>query len=353
MNNKLKNIVIGVLSLTAFTSAYSQSILDDYFNGNRDSLVVEATKLIFLPEPTFKPESQNVEADPAVFAEMGFEQVYKTENYTFTTRDNTEIFAYKSPSSSQNTIILIHGVASSAYLYNKTAGLLQKATQAEIYAIDIRGHGQSEGSIGDVDYINQYADDLADIVKAIRKEKPNGKIIIAGHSMGGGISLRYAMMQNKEKVDGFILFAPLIGHNSPAIVQETQIEKDTISEPFVKIHFGRIIGLKMLNEIGNHEHDSLPVLFFNLPESIPLRKYTYRANMSMAPDNYVDGLKSIDVSMLVLVGSEDEVFNAEALQKAILENSTGKIKIIQDVTHNGIRHNKQSFEFIKHWYTEL
>ena len=128
MNSKLIiNIVIGILSLTAFTSAYSQSILDDYFNGNRDSLVVEATKLIFLPEPTFKPESQNMEADPAVFAEMGFEQVYKTENYTFTTRDNTEIFAYKSPSSSQNTIILIHGVASSAYLYNKTARLLQSA----------------------------------------------------------------------------------------------------------------------------------------------------------------------------------------------------------------------------------
>jgi len=350
---KLKSIIIGVLSLTTFTSAYSQNFLKDYFKGNKDSLIMEATKLIFMPEPIFKPESKNVEIDPKVFSEMGFEQVYETENYTFTTRDNTKIFAYKFPNSSQNTIILIHGVGSSAYLYNKTAGLLQKATQAEIYAIDLRGHGQSEGEIGDVDYINQYANDLADIVKAIRKEKPNGKIIIAGHSMGGGISLRYAMMQNKEKVDGFILFAPLIGHNSPALAQESQTDKDTISEPFMKIHIGRIIGLKMLNEIGNHEHDSLPVLFFNLPESIPLRKYTYRANTSMAPDNYVDGLKSVDIPMLVLVGSEDEAFNAEALQKAILENSTGKIKIIQGVTHNGIRHNEQSFEFIKHWYSNL
>jgi len=350
---KLKSIVIGVLSLTAFTSAYSQSFLKDYFKGNKDSLAVEATKLISMPEPSFKPESQNVEIDPKFYAEMGLEQVYKTENYTFTTRDNTKIFAYKFPNSSQNTIILIHGVASSAYLYNKTAGLLQQATQAEIYAIDLRGHGQSGGNIGDVDYINQYADDLADIVRVIRKEKPKGKIIIAGHSMGGGISLRYAMMRNKEKVDGFILFAPLIGHNSPAFALETQIEKDSISEPFMKIHIGRIIGLKMLNEIGNHKNDSLPVLFFNLPETIPLRKYTYRANTSMAPDNYVDGLESVDIPMLVLVGSEDEAFNAEALQKAIIENSTGEVKIIQGVTHNGIRYNEQSFEFIKHWYSNL
>jgi len=350
---KLKSIIIGVLSLTTLTSAYSQNFLKDYFKGNKDSLIVEATKLIFMPEPTFKPESQNVEIDPNFYAEMGFEQVYETENYTFTTRDNTKIFAYKFPNSSQNTIILIHGVGSSAYLYNKTAGLLQKATQAEIYAIDLRGHGQSGGNIGDVNYINQYADDLTDIVRTIRKEKPKGKIIIAGHSMGGGISLRYAMMQNKEKVDGFILFAPLIGHNSPAFAQETQTDKDTISEPFMKIHTGRIIDLKMLNEIGNHEHDSSPVLFFNLPESIPLRKYTYRANTSMAPDDYVDGLKSVDVPMLVLVGSEDEAFNAEVLQKAILENSTGDVKIIQEVTHNGIRHNEQSFKLIKHWYSNL
>jgi len=353
MKKILKNIFIGVLSLTAFTSAYSQNFLKVYFKGNKDSLVVEATKLIFMPEPTFKPESQNVEIDPKVFAEMGFEQVYKTENYTFTTRDNTKIFAYRLPSSSQNTIILIHGVGSSAYLYNKTAGLLQKVTQAEVYAIDLRGHGQSEGNIGDVNYINQYADDLADIVKIIRKEKPNGKVIIAGHSMGGGISLRYAMNQKKEKIEGFILFAPLIGHNSPALAQETQAEKDTISEPFMKIHISRIIGLKMLNEIGNHEHDSLPVLFFNLPETIPLRKYTYRANLSMAPDNYIDGLKSVNIPMLVLIGSEDEAFNADALQKAILENSEGETKIIQGVTHNGIRHSEQSFEFIKLWYSEL
>lgn len=65
----------------------------------------------------------------------------------------------------------------------------QEATQAEVFAIDLRGHGKSDGKDGDVDYINQYADDLADIVSAIRKQKPKGKIIIAGHSMGGGVAL--------------------------------------------------------------------------------------------------------------------------------------------------------------------
>ncbi len=107
--------------------------------------------------------------------------------------------------------------------------------------------------------------------------------------MGGGVALNYALQKNKEAIAGYLLFSPLLGHNSPAIQQTLPIENDSI-EPFMKIHITRIIGLKMLNEIGIHSQDSLPVLFFNLPESTPTKKYTYRANMSMAPDDYKQGL---------------------------------------------------------------
>lgn len=348
-----KNAILSVILITTVLTykVSAQSILQQYFNGNKDSLMTEATRLINMPEPIFKP-SKPTQLDQATLADLGFEQVYKSENYYFKARDNRKIFAYRYPTKSPNTIILLHGVGSSAYMYNKTAGLLQQATQSEIFAIDLRGHGQSQGRPGDVDYINQYADDLADIIDVIHKEKPNGKIIIAGHSMGGGVILRYEMEKHKEKIDGIILFAPLIGHNSPAIPQGAPAEKDTI-EPFMKIHFARIIGLKMLNEINQHQHDSLPVLFFNLPETMPLRKYTFRANMSMAPENYIDGLKSVNVPMLVLVGSKDEVFMAESLKKAILENSKGEVKIIEGATHNGVRHNPLSFEFIKEWFSKL
>lgn len=334
------------------TSVSAQSMLDLYFGGNKDSLTNEATKLIHLPEPTFKPTDQQTNPDPVLIADMGFEQVYKSEPHYFTVRDNKRIFAYRFPNRSENTIVLIHGVGSSGYLYNKTAGLLQEATQAEIYAIDLRGHGQSKGNSGDVDYINQYADDLADIIKEIRKEKPNGKIIIAGHSMGGGVALRYAMEMQYEQPDGFLLFAPLIGHNSPAFPQG-QATEIIAEEPFMKIHIERIIGLTMLNEIGNHDYDNLPVLLFNLPETVPLRKYSYRANKSMTPDDYVAGLKAVNKPLLVLMGSEDEAFSPIATKEAILKNSNGEFQIIGKASHNGVRHNPQSFTFIRDWFSKL
>ena len=344
--------LITVLIIFGFVNASAQSILHDYFNGNKDSMVTEAYKLVNSPEPTFKP-NKLTNADAASIVDMGNEQVYETQDHYFTTRDNKKIFAYNFPMKSLNTIILIHGVKSSAKEYNKMAGILRESTQSEVFAIDLRGHGKSDGKDGDVDYLNQYAVDLDDIIAAIRKEKPKGKIIIAGHSMGGGVAILQAMLKNKETSDGYILFAPLIGHDSPAFQQPASVNTNDSIEPFMKIHFARIIGLKMFNEIGNHTYDSLPVLFFNLPGNMPSAKYTYRANMSMAPENYSEGLKAINKPMLVLIGNKDEAFNAEAMKKAVTENSNGAVHIIDGATHNGIRNNPESYVIIQKWFEEL
>lgn len=170
--------------------------------------------------------------------------------------------------------------------------------------------------------------------------------------MGGGIALRYEMEKQYEQPDGFLLFAPLIGHNSPAFPQG-QASESIAKEPFMKIHIERIIGLTMLNDIHNHEYDSLPVLFFNLPDTVPLRKYSYRANKSMTPDDYLAGLKAVNKPMLVLMGSEDEAFSSTATKEAILKNGNGEFQIIDKASHNGVRHNAQSFIFIKDWFSKL
>ena len=346
---RLKVIIIFAISLIAVSTVSAQDLLNTYFNGNKDSLVAAATNLINMPNPTF---SQFKSDQINTTASSDNEPTNNATDYYFSIRDNHKIFAYKFTNKSPNTIILIHGVKSSAINYQKTAQMLQQATQAEVYALDLRGHGKSEGKPGDVDYINQYADDLANIVSSIRKNKPNGKIIIAGHSMGGGIALRYSMENSNDKVDGFLLFAPLLGNNSPAFQKEEASNNDS-TEAFMKIHIARIIGLKMLNEINRHDNDSLPDLFFNLPIGTPLREYSYRANASMAPDYYIDGLKSVKVPLLVLVGDKDEAFVAEEQQKAVLENSKGEVKIIEGATHNGLRLNQKAFQLITKWFSKL
>ncbi len=103
--------------------------------------------------------------------------------------------------------------------------------------------------------------------------------------------------------------------------------------------------------VGNK--DSLTVLFFNLPEAVLLRKYSYRTNKRMTPDDYVAGLNAVNKPLLVLMGSEDEAFSASATKEAIMKNSNAEFQIIDKASHNGVRHNVQSFIFIKEWFSRL
>jgi pimeloyl-ACP methyl ester carboxylesterase len=90
-------------------------------------------------------------------------------------------------------------------------------------------------------------------------------------------------------------------------------------------------------------------MFFNLPETMPINRYSYRANESMYPSDYKEGLNAIEKPMLVIVGSNDEAFDASEYSSAITENSNGEVHIIENETHNGIRHNEKSMELISEW----
>jgi alpha-beta hydrolase superfamily lysophospholipase len=306
----------------------------------------EIVKLINLPNPTFNPNAPQEPMTEEAIADLGFEQTYKNVPQKFTMRDGKQLFSYTYERESKTTIVLLHGILSSAYLMNKTAGLLRESTNSKVIALDFRGHGQSEGEPGDVDYINQYVDDLEDVILTLKKEKPNQKIILAGHSMGGGIILRYAMQENAPKIDGYILFAPHLGVNAPTLKEE---DLSTEEAPFIKLHINRIIGLKMLNAIGETKYNNLPVLFFNLPETMPLTKYSYRANESMSPLDYKKGLNSINKPLLIIVGSKDEAFNANKFNAAVTQNSEGEVYLIEEESHNGVRHNKKTMDIVSQW----
>lgn len=319
-----------------------ESILNTYFKGNKDSMRVEAYKLIEMPNPVFEEKQNNIELKKVL-------KKIKSKKNIFYINENTKLYSYKILSKSDNSIILIHGVASNASEYLETAEQLQKSTNCNIYAIDLRGHGKSDGKFGEVDYINQYTDDLEKIINQIKLDKPKGKIYIASHSMGGGIAFQYALLKKSNNIDGYIFLAPLLGQNSPAIKQGTSSSDSNYSSA-MQINIPRIIGLKMLNELGIHEKDNLPVLFFKLPNEKEIISYSYTANMSMAPENYLDGLKALNKPAIFIIGSNDEAFDAQIMQKVINENTKAEIDIVANENHETIKIATETFSLIKRWF---
>lgn len=345
LSSLIKTIVLSLILYNVSTIPQAVYAQNTSTSKPDSSKIKEALRLIRMPEPEFNSHnSQDIKTKHS--GKPGFKQVYQHETITFTMRDGATLYGYKYPKKSNLTIILIPGVLSSGLMLNRSSGLLRDYADAEVIALDLRGHGQSDGTPGDVDYIGQYEDDLTDVISEIRTNDPRQKIIIAGHSMGGGIALRYAMKQDVPEVSGYLLFAPLLGANSPTIPSS---DSNNNTGSFMKVDIHRIVGIFMLDQMGIHDYDALPVLFFNLPENMPLRTYTYRAYASMAPANFKEGLRAVNKPLLVLVGENDEAFVAFEFKPVVQAYSDGKTVIINGATHKGILYNISAMKVIKKW----
>lgn len=90
-------------------------------------------------------------------------------------RDGIEIHGQHYKHFAKRTVLLLHGTLASSYTYNKMSGLLREALQAKVLAVDLRGHGQSKGIVGDITTLNQYVEDLDNLISAI-KNTPRMKL---------------------------------------------------------------------------------------------------------------------------------------------------------------------------------
>lgn len=303
--------------------------------------VVAALVMIFLPEPTFATGPFPVAPAPAV------------DDYqpaTFTMRDGTELFARRFPANSDDTILLLHGVTADSSVFNASAERLRQASNAEVVTLDLRGHGQSGGAAGDVDFIGQYETDVADVVAAIRAEKPNGRFILAGHSMGGGIVLRYGLLEDAPTVDGYLLFAPHLGANAPTM-PKPQPENAEMAAAFTQLHIPRLIGLSMLNGLGIKMFNQQPTMFFNLPAETT-HIYSYRAMVNSSPADYAAALTAVTEPIFVLVGSNDEAFVADEYETAVSQYSDGEVQLIAGETHNSIYESETAMIAIETWLAD-
>jgi len=286
---------------------------------------------------------------------LSLEQVYPFEERRFSTRDGEELYARHFPADAPAlTVLVVHGMTGESSQFNRTAGLLREATGAEVFALDLRGHGQSGGRAGDVDHIGQYEEDLVDVVTTLRQERPDGRLILAGHSMGGGIAQRYAQLSDAPAVDGYLLYAPLLGPGAPTTRTEPPPERSA-AEPWLKLDVPRIIGLVMLNAVGVTGLNALPTAVCHVTEGARVGEYSFRALAGTGPQGYVAGVEALDAPLLLLVGSEDEAFLAEEYAPLIEEHARvpARVEVLAGASHNGVHHDPRAVALAADWLASL
>jgi lysophospholipase len=104
-------------------------------------------------------------------------------------------------------IVLVHGLGEHSGRYDHVVARLVEEGYV-VHALDHRGHGRSDGPrafIEDMDYAIADVDTLVDRAVAAQ---PGVPVYMLGHSMGGLISLRYALV-HQDRLAGLILSAAL------------------------------------------------------------------------------------------------------------------------------------------------
>src|ERR1700730_18307837 len=109
----------------------------------------------------------------------------------FPARDGTMLayrsYALATSAPSHGSGGLIHGSSATSSSMHPMAKAFS-AAGFTTYALDVRGHGGS-GDKGQIGYIGQLEDDLADFMRAV---SPPAPVTLAGFSSGGGFALRFA-----------------------------------------------------------------------------------------------------------------------------------------------------------------
>lgn len=104
------------------------------------------------------------------------------------------------------SMILVHGMGEHSGRYSEYAQFLANHGIAVI-AYDHRGHGKSGGKRGHTPSYEILLEGITDALKQSDSLFPNTPKFIFGHSMGGNVTLNYAL-RRKPKVNGIIASAP-------------------------------------------------------------------------------------------------------------------------------------------------
>jgi pimeloyl-ACP methyl ester carboxylesterase len=247
-------------------------------------------------------------------------------------------------------LVMVHGSGWHGAQFDRLAREL--AGQADVLVPDLRGHGAKPGRRGDVEYIGQFEDDLADLIAAYRK--PDQKVILLGHSSGGGLVVRMAGGAHGDLLDGAVLLAPFLKYNAPT----TRPNSGGWAMPLTR----RIIGLSMLNGAKITALNHLTVIQFAMPQAVldgPLghtatTAYSFRLNTSFAPRaDYTADIAALP-PFLLAVGDKDEAFFAEKYQPLMSTlTDQGRYALIPDAAHLDMVDDPQTLTEIKGFLSEF
>ena len=234
---------------------------------------------------------------------------------TFSLSDGYRLGYRNYEANSDVRLVLIHGAGCFGDQLHEIAHYVAATGRAKALSLDLRGHGLSGGARGHaVSAPNQIIEDVADILVALKNEYPRSRIVLGGHSAGGGVVLGLSRTPARDLIDGYIFLAPYVGWGSPTI----------------RPHFGGWVAVRsaflrklfLLNSLGVRKFNNETVVDFNMEACLHdprfVRSWSFNTAMAFGPGLWGTHAAPISAEkpVLVLAGEMDQCFVQPLYQEA-------------------------------------
>lgn len=194
-------------------------------------------------------------------------------------------------------VVLCHGFNAHSGQYVATAERLVEAGYA-VYAMDLRGRGQSEGERFYVEDISDYVSDVAGTIAIAKARDPGLKVFLFGHSAGGVTSATY-VLDHQAEIDGFICEDFAFQVPAPGFV---------ISAIKGLSHIAPRLGvLKLNNADFSRDADAVAALDADPYTQGETQPAITIAALARADERLHDEFPAITIPLLILHGTGDKV----------------------------------------------
>ncbi len=224
-------------------------------------------------------------------------------------------------------VLLLHGGNQSAHSWDLVS--LHLSERYHVFALDQRGHGDSEWS-REVDYsIQAKADDAL----AFLEDQGLGTPIVIGHSMGGLVALRM-LLTRPGAARGLVLVdvGPELSPKGVEVIHNFVVHNVEFDDLDAFLD-----AVARYDRYRSREHIARTVRY-NMLRRVD-GKYVSKVDHRRVPEPSAtpvgpDDLAGVKVPVLLVRGGESDILEPEAAQRFVAALPDGRLVTVPDVGHN-------------------
>ena len=213
------------------------------------------------------------------------------------------------------SVLILHGITAYSKPYGPMVAEMLADAGIDVFGLDLRGHGLSDGRRGDYPSEEQLVSDLTNAVSLARSKSK--KLVVMGHSLGA-LAAIMAVKNNPQAVDGLVLV-------SAAKKTRTGVYPKPKTAAMLKTLLGVVLlrGTPLI-EYRREGQVGLDDPLFNFSYSARFYSVLYGAGalkvVKMFNEGFIDSPHvkfdaKLRIPLFVAVGDQDELFTVEGARE--------------------------------------